>query len=697
MSEAPATRASEPAKTERLTLTRDMSKFLVELSIAVHKHAMYPGGHPSLSAAVDGVTRRAERMLESRPTLVFGVARRQLIIDGVATDPDQPVLRRLAESLHRHHLGAVSFARGVEPAEMGQALRALSTEIERDGPLGLAPAGHLPNWPHVKLHPLTFERLQLIGDATGEGGSGGGDARGAWLWVGLARAAMATQPSEVAEAATAVEPTKIARAIDDHHGAAAYDQVIVGYLLQIAQELKSASGTDADMLRRRTAQLVRALQPDTLRRLVTMGGNAAQRREFVLNATSGMAVDAVVEILKAAADASGQTISHGLVRMLSKLAEHASTGGDQVRVLADGALREQVTRLLSGWELADPNPEAYGKVLQHIATAAAPRTRTQPQQVDDQDPLRILQMSLEVGDFGPLVERALDRVIRDGRLAAVLHLTDSLPSGARSAAEHILIHLAAPASIAKLVAQDPIDWEALDRVFPLITIQGFELLLDTLATSKNRSTRRRLLDRLAATDLDVAPPIAARLGDRHWYVQRNMLVLLQRMNRVPDGFSLVQWSQHGDARVRFEAIQLQLALQGHRDQGVRLALQDHDLRILRLGLMAIQHECPPPLAALVAAVAINARIAEELRVLAARALARCHDFHARDALLQLVDGGRTLLGRPRLAPPTPLCVAALRSLSEGWPTDPYVAPILSLATSSPDPELRQAATLTRAS
>ncbi len=35
-------------KAERVTLSRDLSEFLVELSIAVQKHAMYPGGHPSL-------------------------------------------------------------------------------------------------------------------------------------------------------------------------------------------------------------------------------------------------------------------------------------------------------------------------------------------------------------------------------------------------------------------------------------------------------------------------------------------------------------------------------------------------------------------------------------------------------------------------------------------------------------------------
>ena len=120
--------------------------------------------------------------------------------------------------------------------------------------------------------------------------------------------------------------------------------------------------------------MIGALKPETLRRLVEMGGDAAQRRAFMLDATNGMAVDAVLEILKAAADAEGQTISHGLVRMLSKLAVHAELGQEQARPLADRALREQVERLLSGWEIEDPNPGAYGKVLHHLANTSSAST-----------------------------------------------------------------------------------------------------------------------------------------------------------------------------------------------------------------------------------------------------------------------------------------------------------------------------------
>src|SRR2546423_11704946 len=71
---------------ERATLSRDLAEFLIELSIALHKHAMYPEGHPSLAPAAGGVTRRAGLLLEDRATLSLGVARQQLVIEGVATD-----------------------------------------------------------------------------------------------------------------------------------------------------------------------------------------------------------------------------------------------------------------------------------------------------------------------------------------------------------------------------------------------------------------------------------------------------------------------------------------------------------------------------------------------------------------------------------------------------------------------------------
>src|SRR5256885_10133120 len=325
---------------ERAALSRDLADFLIELSIALHKHAMYPEGHPSLAPAAAGLTRRAGLLLEDRATVSLGVARNQLVIEGVATDPKHPVLRELAGRLHRHHLGAITFRRGVEQGEVADALRTLAIEAERTGqPLGLGDRDRLAAWPHVQLHAVTYERLELTdqaGPAAGEG-----DARAAQLWVGLARAALATAPEDTRP--TPTEPAVIAQAIDEHSKAEAtgYDQVIVGYLLQIAAELKTAGSAEAAALRRRTSRLIRTLKPETLQRLVGMGGDFAQRRQFVSDAAEGMAVDAVLDILKAAAGNSHAALSHPLLRPLSQPPGPPGAGAAPLRPPGGPAVRGQ--------------------------------------------------------------------------------------------------------------------------------------------------------------------------------------------------------------------------------------------------------------------------------------------------------------------------------------------------------------------
>ena len=84
-----------------------------------------------------------------------------------------------------------------------------------------------------------------------------------------------------------------------------------------------------------------------------------------------------------------------------------------------------------------------------------------------------------------------------------------------------------------------------------------------------------------------------------------------------------------------------------------------------------------------------------LRVHAVRALAQSREHVALNALLQVVDGGRTMLGRARLAPRSPVVVAALRTLAVTWAPNPRAKDMLALARRSSDPEIRQAVEATR--
>ncbi|HYD52945.1 MAG TPA: hypothetical protein VEA99_09970, partial [Gemmatimonadaceae bacterium] len=413
------------------TLSRELADFLIEFQIALHKHAIYPAEHPLVEAAVDGVVRRLWALLAERPVLSVGVARRQLIIEGVATEAEHPLLRELAQRLHRHHLGALKITAGVSADEISQLLATLGAEPSRTPAesLGLRAAEVNDRWDAVRLFPLTYGQLQLI-EGEGEGGDDMGSSRGAQLWVGLARAALAAEgTSDQGGAHEAVEPVVVAQAIDDHQREVAYDQVVVGYLLQITQELRTADARETAALQRRISRLVSSLSPETLSTLLAMGGDARQRRRFVLDAAQGMTVDAVVEVVKAAAAAEQQTVSHSMLRLLSKLAQHAEAD-DTRRRAADVALRENVARLVGEWALEDPNPEAYSMVLQQFASTGWHDAATGATSVGC-EPERVLQMALELDADGRAVWRALDALLARGGpgIGRVLDLLEAAPPG----------------------------------------------------------------------------------------------------------------------------------------------------------------------------------------------------------------------------------------------------------------------------
>jgi hypothetical protein len=160
---------------------------------------------------------------------------------------------------------------------------------------------------------------------------------------------------------------------------------------------------------------------------------------------------------------------------------------------------------------------------------------------------------------------------------------------------------------------------------------------------------------------------------------------------VPATFSATPWTKHPDARVRSEALRLQLTLPHERNAGILMSLTDRDARIAHVGLTALGDACPPPLVEYVIDVALASDVGEDSRLLAVNSLARLRVDTVLDAFLQLSDGGRSFLRRLRLPPKTPVLLAVIRALSLTWSDNRRAAAVLAAAARSSDPELRQAA------
>ena len=691
------THAHATASGESAALSRDLADFLIELSIALHKNAIYPPGHPLLGGAVDALALRLIRLLQERESLSLGVARQQLVIEGVVTAASNSLLRDLAQRLHRHHLGAVKFLRGVARDEVADLMRTIAADAERSvTPLGLRAPEELRRWAHIRAFPMTYDQLELASDGqSGHAGNGGGEgeseggARAAQLWVGLARAAMVVDSAAQATGEVpSTDPVVVAKAIDEHRREVAYDQVIVGYLLQIAEELKRKGGAESLALQKRISTMVSSMNPSTLRRLLEMGGDLSQRRRFMLDAAQSMAVDAVMELVQAAAETSQQTISHSLVRLLTKLATHAEQGAAaELREGAESELRDHVQRLISDWTLDDPNPGNYRVVLDHMAKAP-PLFSTSDPATNGLEPERIIQMSLELDSLGEPVTRAVDAMVGRGELLRLFTLVANAPERSRAAAA-LWRQLASPDQLRTALREVPIDFSLVDQLVPRLKLAAADPLLDALEASPSRAIRRKLLDLITQLGPEAATVIVARLPDERWFVVRNMLMLLADLGdqNVELGTT---YARHTDARVRREAIRILLGTPATRERAICAGLEDADERVLRVTLQAASGQCPLSAVAILQRRVTDGTLDAELSSLAIAVIASVRTTEVLEWLMERAAGSSRprLFRRPRLAPKSPIMLAALNGLALHWARGRGVGAILALALGSSDVEIR---------
>ncbi|MEJ2538573.1 MAG: hypothetical protein P8188_01100 [Gemmatimonadota bacterium] len=681
----------------RKALSRGLSEFLIELSIGVNRYAMYPPGHPSLAPAVEGIVQRLGQLFSDRRTLSIGVARRQLVIEGVATEEKHPVLSELARRLHDLQLGAISFQAGVRGEEVLGLLATLGREPEpEDTPIGLLPPDEIPSWPHVQLHPLGYERL-AIRDAEPPGARAD---RATQLWLGLAQAALAGAEPEDGE----TDARAVAESIEGHRREVAYDQVIVGYMLQLAEALKSEKGVEAERVRQRLATLVREMDETTLARLVELGGDVRARKQFVLDANQSLAVDAVVRVLQAAATASRETVSSSMTRLLTKLALHAEDGSGRLRTQARDTLRENVEALLADWELDDPNPEAYTRMLDRISRASplfhrgegpsGPGGAVPEDDGQGEAPpgsLRVLQMALEVGAYGPTVRDCILDLADLGRVGAMIRLAREV-GPENPVGDAVLRELTAPDQVRRYLDLPDVDEDVLRAMADFVGPAIIPLLLEGLARSESRAVRRKVFDVTREMGPEIGEQVVARLqGEERWYVIRNLLALLEFAPEAASGVDLVGFLQNEDARVRREALPLALGDVGQRDRGLVLGLADPDEQVARAAVGALRRPLPDALVPTVVKRVLQADRGPGVKATAIRALAGSRAPLVRDALVALTTEGRTLLGKVKIAEVDPAVLAALEVLAEGWADDPEVATILSQAARSKDPRLRNSA------
>jgi hypothetical protein len=295
-------------------------------------------------------------------------------------------------------------------------------------------------------------------------------------------------------------------------------------------------------------------------------------------------------------------------------------------------------------------------------------------------------MAIECGASGSGVWTALHEVVEDGGTGSVIDRIKMAPEDSATAAA-VMKRIGTPQELRRLLRTDPFDGAAVDALLRGLGISAAKVMLEELVESTQRLTRRYLMERLARFGPEIRPLVEGRLKDQRWFVQRNMIALMRSSKCLADSPTVDRFMVHKDARVRREAVLWALENPATRDEVLARSLSDPDAAVLRPSLQSARGGLPAVAVPVLARRLLDADFPPEFRVLSINLLGRSGNVLALEALLHFSQNGKTLFGKPRLAPKSPEMIAALSAIARSWPAERRAAALLAQASKMKDSDV----------
>ena len=434
---------------------------------------------------------------------------------------------------------------------------------------------------------------------------------------------------------------------------------------------------------------INELSLDVLSGAIASENNITLRKRFLKRAADVTEPAALLHLAKASANAYTRPLSNVLTSLLEKLAREADELPESIRPQADHSFRDLFKQIVDSWSVGslDTGASTFESLFQeadqenlHPAGSAAP------------EPERVIQLAFETGALGNVVWGAVAELGEGDGVRRLLDMLKHAPSGSR-AADAVAAQFATPTRLSMLLNEEKVDFQVVDALLARMGESASTALLEAVAESKSRETRRGLLDRIVNIGPSICSIVVDRLGkDERWFVQRNMLTILREVKCPASQLPLEKYLKHTDPRVRREAMQLQFNDPIMRDRALLQALRETDSQIVKVALHAARNGLPEAAVPILAKRVADVDFPSEFRTAALQLLGRSNNILALEALLRFAMSGTTLLGKPKLAGKSPEMLIALSGLARSWPNDRRAAPLLAAAKESKDREVASAAT-----
>lgn len=566
---------------------RLLANFIRELDIARRNLSLYPPSHPQITASTTATLQNLDRLYTSRPVVTLGVSPETLYFESTWLDKSNPVFSKFARFLAGFGIAAVSFHRGVTAEELirfNQILRSDRETVENCG--GFRELLKLQQIAHIELTPVDYSAFQ----ASHKPGSAGRH-----LWEDFLHGLLSNildlegVDDDLLER---FEPEAVANLLNNQLSAADsatsdYQQAIGAFVTRLTlTDLPPDSGHRPG---EQLGQLLQHLNPQLRRNFLnstysTLEQNPAGAAAVLENFPR--------ELLLETLEQQGQAklkISSRLVSLVNRLSTHPQPTTTHRIKGSDHALDQDVVRarleVLFNEEDQDLYiPGSYQKALKNILDEELSNTLPE-------DEKQLLKHTLEQQNverqccdiiFEMLFER-LDPVTEDALQDNLVELSQYfLDTGDFVTLREI--HGRWSEFLYSDIANTSIFNERVltnqtQLTFMTEVLDGFEFwgkekfaeihdyimqvgdpyteaLIERLAVEPKMSLRRSWMKLLEGIGADTHTKIIRALGDKRWYLVRNLLIVLGRHPDVAALKAIHQLTEHPHPKVRQEVLKI---------------------------------------------------------------------------------------------------------------------------------------------
>ncbi|NOZ69602.1 MAG: HEAT repeat domain-containing protein, partial [Deferribacteres bacterium] len=534
--------------------TRLLSEAVIELNITRHNVSIYPANHPIVEKSLNKAFRLLQKLFELRNEIALAVAKDTLIIDNYALDKQNPVYREFAISLSSKSIASVTFVNGLTKEELCSFQDFISVNIKNSSPQDVQDLLREYSLPHIRITFIDYSVFTLV-----EGTKERGD-REVSLWeqyiYGLLEGRL--QSEDTPDVIQGIPPEKLAGLINrtplHKIKRESYDRVITSYVRSSSERAFSAKDL------KKLLDFINELRPELKRQFLSSAVTAVSKDiDSVAKSLGDMSVDNVIDLLSTINEQM-VVIPEALKNILDKFSrvyqgdfEGPTFGG--ARIEDDILLSAEITNLLGDADFKTFVTDSYEDEIQRILKSDAKKFNTEwikeweSQWSDEyiEEVFNQIVQEVILSDktdeisrdeyevFIKIMKEQVEQFINTGRYKQVLKTFSVLES---DTAKKMFPDLAAEAIeyfhstefISQVVNSFRIiGRESREEAFQLCRYYGekiIPLLMYALIDEESQSVRRFILSLTTLFGDKAAAEAVKRLDDSRWFVQRNMLFIL---------------------------------------------------------------------------------------------------------------------------------------------------------------------------